>query len=310
MKKMNDFLQSKTLNQRNLRDRYQQIAQKVLNDQDVKSFIQKNGLKITDTFLDKNLSKLYEYVNQRDKQSKIIPGYKPKLIISDHDIEVVYEPSEDTLVKQKAAMLRKRVEMISMPKTLRKASISDYELKDVDGRSEALVEALSFIDEYSKTPENFHKGLYLYGNFGVGKTYLCGAIANELAGLNHKSLLLHFPSFAIEMKGLIGKDTLLETLNRVKQVEILMIDDIGASSLSSWVRDEILGVILEYRMQNELTTFFTSNFSMDLLEKQHLALDNRGESNNEVKAARLMQRIKYLSKPVMITGDNLRLNND
>lgn len=39
-----------------------------------------------------------------------------------------------------------------------------------------------------------------------------------------------------------------------------MIDDIGADSMSSWVRDEVLGVILEYRMQQQLPTFFYLEF--------------------------------------------------
>ena len=46
---------------------------------------------------------------------------------------------------------------------------------------EALKAALSFITSYTKAPKDFHKGLYLEGSFGVGKTYLLAAIANDLA---------------------------------------------------------------------------------------------------------------------------------
>ena len=82
-------------------------------------------------------------------------------------------------------------------------------------------------------------------------------------------------------------------------------DDIGADTLTSWSRDAILGIILEYRMQNELTTFFTSNFDMTGLES-YLAQTKDGVE--PVKAARLMQRIKYLAKPVQMTGQNRRLD--
>lgn len=50
-----------------------------------------------------------------------------------------------------------------------------------------------------------------------------------------------------------------EKLDAVKRSPILMIDDIGADAMSSWIRDEVFGVILQYRMQEQLPTFFSSN---------------------------------------------------
>ncbi len=92
---------------------------------------------------------------------------------------------------------------------------------------------------------------------------------------------------------------------RLKKAPILVIDDIGADSISSWIRDDVLGVILEYRMQEELPTFFTSNFSMDQLEREHLTVNQRGEAE-PLKAKRLMERIKFLSEEVSMTGKNHR----
>ena len=40
-----------------------------------------------------------------------------------------------------------------------------------------------------------------------------------------------------------------ETVDQVKKAEILILDDIGAEQMSAWVRDEILQVILQHRMQ-------------------------------------------------------------
>ena len=39
-----------------------------------------------------------------------------------------------------------------------------------------------------------------------------------------------------------------------------MMDDIGADAMSSWIRDEVFGVILQYRMQEQLPTFFFPTF--------------------------------------------------
>ncbi len=106
------------------------------------------------------------------------------------------------------------------------------------------------------------------------------------------------------MKQAIGKETVGPELTRVKQAPILMIDDIGADSLSSWIRDEVLGVILQYRMQEHLPTFFSSNFSMDELE-EHLSVTQRGEIE-PLKAKRIMERIRYLSQEVSMSGRNRR----
>jgi len=84
-----------------------------------------------------------------------------------------------------------------------------------------------------------------------------------------------------------------------------MLDDIGADSMSSWIRDDVLGVILQYRMQEELPTFFTSNFNMEQLESEHLTTSQRGETE-PLKAKRLMERIRLLSEEVSMSGENRR----
>ncbi|MGV0167129.1 primosomal protein DnaI [Furfurilactobacillus sp. WILCCON 0119] len=298
------------LDRQNLNSDYQQLIAKAVNDPDVQAFITEHQSELAEDVLEKNGSKLYEYVSQRDKlaagQQVFAPGYEPKLVISDHYIEVTYEPTEATLLNQKRALLKKRVHAVSMPKMIERASFNDYDVAGEEAqRSVALREAMQFVADYARHPHEFYQGLYLYGNFGVGKTYLLGAIANELATLGYQSTLVHFPSFAVEMKNSIGENSVAKKVEAIKLAPILMIDDIGADSMSSWVRDEVLGVILEYRMQEELPTFFTSNFSMQLLADQHLSVNQRGE-REDVKAARLMQRIHFLSREVVVTGPNRR----
>ncbi|GEK28568.1 primosomal protein DnaI [Furfurilactobacillus siliginis] len=298
------------LNRQQLNSDYQQLITKAVKDSEVQQFIQAHQDELADDALDRGSSKLYEFVSQRDKlragQQVFAPGYEPKLVISDHYIEVTYVPTEETLLTQKRALLKKRVRAVSMPKMIERASFNEYDIDgDAANRSAALSQAMQFVADYSQKPREFHQGLYLYGNFGVGKTYLLGAIANELATLGYASTLVHFPSFAVEMKNSIGKNNVAEKVEAIKVAPVLMIDDIGADSMSSWVRDEILGVILEYRMQEELPTFFTSNFSMDLLSDQHLSVNQKGEKE-DVKAARLMQRIRFLSHEVRVVGPNRR----
>jgi primosomal protein DnaI len=83
-----------------------------------------------------------------------------------------------------------------------------------------------------------------------------------------------------------------------------MLDDIGAEQMSSWARDEILGTILQYRMLEKLPTLFTSNADLSQLE-HHLTYSQRGEEE-KVKAARVVDRIRYLAKPIQMVGQNRR----
>ena len=85
--------------------------------------------------------------------------------------------------------------------------------------------------------------------------------------------------------------------------DLLLLDDIGAESVSAWSRDEILGPILQYRMEEKLPTFFTSNLSIDELEK-FLAINS--SSVERVKARRIVERIRQLTVNLELISENRR----
>ncbi|WP_444508941.1 DnaA ATPase domain-containing protein, partial [Enterobacter mori] len=72
---------------------------------------------------------------------------------------------------------------------------------DLNARIDAIGAANEFLSTYE--PGKKAQGLYLYGKFGVGKTYLLGAIANELARKKISSMLVYFPEFLREIKSSI-----------------------------------------------------------------------------------------------------------
>lgn len=299
----------KTLKSKNLTDKLNQLMSEVMEDKDVQAFIMAHRDELTDDDIVKSYAKLYEFVQEKKKfelkdPAMIAPGYEPRLFMNFHFIDVTYVPTEHLLEKQAQAEIRSRVKAMDMPKDIREARLDKFEL--TSERKEAFQEAFKFINEFEDNPKTFHQGLYLQGTFGVGKTYLLGAIANTLAEKGFQSTLVHFPTFAVEMKQSIQKDTVGEKLEAVKKSPILMLDDIGADSMSSWVRDDILGVILQYRMQEQLPTFFSSNFNMIQLENEHLRVTQRGE-DEPLKAKRIMERVRFLSKEINMIGKNRRL---
>lgn len=286
--------------------RYQKLVTKALADPDVKTFLQAHRAELTQEDIQRSASKLYEYVKIKENiaQGKEIPmpGYSPSLMISQHRIEVNYVPTAELLAQREQLARQTRVRTINMPKSIRRARIEDY---DQTKRQDVLMAALAFIDAYQEQPQEFHKGMYLQGKFGVGKTFLLAAIANELAANGFKSTLVHFPSFAVEIKSAIGENNTKQLIDEIKKAPVLMLDDIGAEQLSSWLRDDVLGVILQYRMQEEIPTFFSSNLAMAQLESEYLTVNNRGEAE-PVKARRIMERIRFLASEYLVEGPNRR----
>ncbi|ALS38332.1 primosomal protein DnaI [Enterococcus sp. 7E2_DIV0204] len=299
---------SKIIQNRDMNERYNELVDVVLKDTDVQEFIQEHRERLTDDDIRKSYSKLYEFVQEKRKYqlndpSMIAPGYEPKLTLNFHYIDVTYVPTEALIAKQKEDEIRKRVRAMDMPKDVREASLSRFDTAS-QGRAQAMAETMKFLNEYTSEPKEFHKGLYLQGTFGVGKSFLLGAIANSLAERGFVTTIVHFPTFTVEMKQAIGKDMVGPKLDAVKKSPVLMIDDLGAESMTSWIRDDVLSVILQYRMQEQLVTFFSSNLDLKELEK-HLSVTQRGEQE-PLKARRIMERIRYLAQEITMSGNDRR----
>lgn len=303
-----------TLNRLSNRDdfqkRFTQIRQEIMSHSDVRAFLTEHQDEISGPMIDRSLGKLYEFVSQSrgckdcpslEQCKNIIPGYEPELVLVNNGIDVHYVPCRLKRLADEKRKIENRIQCLYMPKDILQASLGNVIL-DTDNRIQAIDKVEHFISNYGS--EHFQRGFYFYGPFGTGKTYILGAIAHELAGIGISSIIVYVPELIREMKQAINDHTLNEKIDMLKKAPILMFDDIGAEAVSSWVRDEVLGPILQFRMLEKLPTFFTSNFNLNELE-HHLTYSQRGEEE-KLKAARIIERIKFLAEPVPIDGSNKR----
>ena len=189
--------------------------------------------------------------------------------------------------------------VFSVSKEIRNARMKDIYADDKN-RVETIKWITTFIKNYKA--KKTYKGLYLSGNFGSGKSYLISAMINELIKDNYKGALVYYPEFLRSLKASFGKD-FDEQFNYVKNVDLLLLADIGAENITSWSRDEILGPILQYRMDEKLPTFFTSNLNLEELEN-HLSEGNG--KVDKLKAKRIIERIKYLTDDIKLISENRR----
>ena len=254
---------------------------KIANDLDLpKETLMKYTTKLERTSCElkncKNCKNLYECKNEID-------GYVYYPQKNESDIEFCYIPCKYKKEMDKINEYKSNIYHFNISDNLKNASMASIDTSDKN-RFETIKWVNNFIKNYQKgTPI---KGIYLNGNFGCGKTYLLSAMLNELAKKGSKVAMIYYPEFLRALKeSFNGTDEYKIKFNYIKKVDVLLLDDIGAETVTEWSRDEVLGTILQYRMEENLPTLFTSNLTMKELEI-HLSTTNK--DIDKVKARRII----------------------
>ena len=208
----------------------------------------------------KNNTKLMDTVDELKncKTCKGITMCKNKL-----EGHVLYPEYDETLkfiympCKFQKMLEKRKIEKEKSINELASARMKDIDINDKN-RVGVIKWLKNFYDNFEKV--NTLKGLYLHGSFGSGKTYLIAALLNELEKSKNASIeIVYFPELLRNMKE--DFNLAQDKINYLENIDILLIDDIGAEKVTEWGRDEVLGTILQHRMNNKLTTFFTSSVS-------------------------------------------------
>ena len=151
---------------------------------------------------------------------------------------------------------------------------------------------------------NGDKGVYLYGTMGTGKTYLAACACNQYARNGKKVAFIHYPTFTQRIVSKLETGEYRSEVQKLMYAHFLVIDDIGAESVTEWNRDSILLPILNARYEKELPTWFTSNEDFDTLQ-QHFTFTNKGKVE-KVKSLRIMERLHSMAKPIALLGESRR----
>ncbi len=305
MQKVSDNLKKNNLD--NLLDEAYEDA---LKNESFKEFVCK--LKIKREILKKYTSLLeessIEYFNCKDCPGLMacknkITGYAKLPKVTGDNLEFSYKPCKYKKKFDKEEKVHSNTMLFNVPKEIKEASFKNVYKTDKN-RYKTILWLTEFIKKYKA--DIHQKGLYLCGNFGCGKTYLIAATFNELAKDGIKSAIVFWPEYLNSLKSSFNSEVKSEFKNKynyVKKVPLLLIDDLGAESVTPWARDEILCPLLQYRMDEKLPTFFTSNLNLETLEN-HLAITSKGDEI--IKAGRIISRIKQLTEYQELISKNLR----
>jgi DNA replication protein DnaC len=161
------------------------------------------------------------------------------------------------------------IERARIPKRYEHCDFESYVTDLTDGKTWTAQHAQSlkqaklftqgFVREY---PGSSEKGLLFMGPSGVGKTHLAVAALKELIHRGHAGLFCDYRELLKEIQASYNpasESTEMKILEPVRTAEILVLDDLGASKPSDWVRD-IVGIVLNARYNENRTTIITTNY--------------------------------------------------
>ena len=290
MKKISNIVSSNTI------DSYKKfMSEKVLNDVEIINFIRNNNLTKED--VEDNLEKFYQFYISKDSLLNI--EHRPKLFFNNNEVNILYQETEEYKQKVANSKTTNKIKTEFVPKR-----VLTYTFENLSRNKEKGILATEVIKVCKSILNNqTRRGIYIYGPTGTGKTYLMGCIYNYFKQNGKEPAILYYPEFIRKIKSRISNISYDLYIDLIRDEEILIIDDIGAENITEFIRDEVLGPIINHREAEKLPTFFSSNLSIDDLSE---LLSNGRTTVDKTKALRIVERIHSLSASHFLDGENER----
>lgn len=169
----------------------------------------------------------------------------------------------------------------------------EVEMTPYENIKDVYVKCQEFIDTFDECYSN----LFIYGNTGVGKTFLANCIAKELLDTAHTVVYLTaFELFDILEKNKFSNDSLeknvmSERFHYILESDLLIIDDLGTELVNSFSASQIYLCINE-RHLNQKHTIISTNLSVDEIRAFY--------------SERVLSRIFLDYRMLKIVGDDIR----
>lgn len=154
----------------------------------------------------------------------------------------------------------------------------------------AVQECRHFISDFNNKPKN----LLLYGETGVGKTFLSNCVAKELLDQSYSVIYFTaFQLFDILSKGVFEKDADAIAANQnIFDCDLLIIDDLGTELSNSFTISQLFLCVNE-RILRQKSTIISTNLSMNQIA--------------DIYSERTLSRILSSYTTLKLFGDDIRI---
>ncbi len=139
------------------------------------------------------------------------------------------------------------------------------------------------------------RGLWLYGDVGTGKTTLAMLVARHALEAGHSVAIYSLPRLLAEIRTTFddGSDrSYTDLIDRLSQVDLLHVDDVGAEKTSPWVLEQLYALV-NARYEDERSIVLTTN------------LQERGELVAQI-GERTVSRLEEMCEVVPLFGRDAR----
>lgn len=196
----------------------------------------------------------------------------------------------------------KLLEAARIPRRYEQCSLANYRPQsNNNSQLQAFLFAFKLVDEYPVV----ERGLLFTGTVGVGKTHLAAAI---IRGLVEKGINCLFYEFGALLKAIqnsynpVSNTSESKVLAPVYESEVLVLDELGASKPTDWVRDTMMQII-NTRYNESRLTILTTNYTDTRRHPQDETLEDR-------VGVRLRSRLYEMCKTVIVEGEDYRRRFD
>jgi len=154
----------------------------------------------------------------------------------------------------------------------------------------AYQECMNFIHNF----DTEHGNLLLFGNTGIGKTFLSHCIAKEVMDSLHSVLYLTASEFfdALLEKALNRNDESCLLYEQIHLCDLLIIDDLGTERNTDFVVSQLF-VCLNDRILNRKSTIISTNLTLEEIKTNY--------------TERTFSRISNHYKILRLAGDDIRI---
>ena len=112
---------------------------------------------------------------------------------------------------------------------------------------------------YAEDPRGW---LFIYGEFGSGKSHLAAAVGHVIAKRGLQVSYRNVPELMDMLRAGMNDGKFAEISDAVRNSKVLVLDDIGAENTTGWT-EERLFIVLDHRMRYKMPTIMTANFHWD-----------------------------------------------
>jgi len=114
------------------------------------------------------------------------------------------------------------------------------------------------------------RGLWFFGSVGTGKTTLAMLVSKHALEAGRSVAIYSLPRLLAEIRTTFGDDagtSYVDLLDRLQQVDLLHIDDLGAEKTSPWVLEQLYAIV-NARYEDQRSIVITTNLERDALAEQ------------------------------------------